>query len=444
MLITRATLLDGTRCDIRVAQTITDVAPRLRALTDEHVYDAALGTVLPGLHDHHVHLRSAAAALDSVAAGPPQVRDVEALRHALRAAVPGADGWLRAVGYHDSVAGDLDRRLLDDVSPQVPVRVQHRSGAMWILNSAALQRIGAPDHPDGRFFRADPAIPRSAAPGLRRLSEALTARGVTGVTDATPGYTRTDVENFTAARRSGDLRQRLHCMAAAGTPATAHVSIGPAKFILDDTTLDLDALCHDIAANHAAGHPVAVHCVTASQLVVAVAALRATGVHPGDRIEHAAMVPSDCIADVAGLGVTVVTQPNFVAERGDEYLTDVPPSEYEQLWRVASLRAAGIPVALSTDTPFGDGDPWASMRAAVTRKTPGGVVLGATECVTPATALAMFLGAADTPARPRRVAVGEPGDLCVLTGTPAEVLAELDGDRVVATIIGGQEQPSGR
>ena len=85
-------------------------------------------------------------------------------------------------------------------------------------------------------------------------------------------------------------------MAVAGTRPTTEVSVGPAKIILDDTALDLEALCRWIADNHAAGHPVAVHAVTDSQLVVTIAALREAGGHPGDRIEHAAVVPDDCIA----------------------------------------------------------------------------------------------------------------------------------------------------
>ena len=96
--------------------------------------------------------------------------------------------------------------------------------------------------------------------------------------------------------------------------------------------------------------PSRVHCVTAAQLVVTLAALRAAGSRAGDRIEHAAVVPDDCLADLADLGVTVVTQPNFVAERGDQYLDDVPADEHHQLWRVASLLEAGVPVALSTDS----------------------------------------------------------------------------------------------
>ncbi|WP_297699244.1 amidohydrolase family protein, partial [Mycobacterium sp.] len=112
--------------------------------------------------------------------------------------------------------------------------------------------------------------------------------------------------------------------------------------------------------------------------------------------------------------------------------------EHDQLWRVAALRDAGIPVALSTDMPFGHGDPWTAMRAAVHRTTPSGVVLGAGECVSASAALTMFLGQADQPGRVRAVQTGQPGDLCVLSEPPATALAELDAGMVAATVIGGE------
>src|SRR5690606_35391491 len=139
------------------------------------------------------------------------------------------------------------------------------------------------------------------------------------------------------------------------------------------------------------------------QLVVTLEALRSSGTHPLDRIEHAAVVPDGSLADLAGRAVTVVTQPNFVAERGDQYLADVAPAEQPELWRVASLLRAGVPVALSTDAPFGDADPWAAMRAAVFRRTPAGHVLGEAECVPASAALQMFLGDPGRPATPRPV-----------------------------------------
>jgi predicted amidohydrolase YtcJ len=431
MLIQRATLLDGTSIDIRVGARIDEVGDNLAVQQGEGLLDAGGGTVLPGLHDHHVHVRSAASALDSFSVGPPGVSTKAQLAQMLSNATPGPDGWIRAVGYHESVAGDLDRTALDALVPHIPVRVQHRSGALWILNSAALGRVGLAEHPDGRLRSAD----RGWSEALRRretdlaeLSRRITATGVTGVTDATPDLSADDMVTLMVAHRRGEFRPRLRFLA-------------PGKKILQDDRLDLDTLIDWISEHHSTGRPVAVHCVTAAQLVVTIAALRAAGGHPLDRIEHASVVPDENLADLADLadrGLTVVTQPNFVAERGDHYLADIPAADHGELWRVASLLKAPVPVALSTDMPFGHGDPWTAMRAAVHRTTLSGAVLNANECVSARTALTMFLGWPDRPGQARTVAPGQPGDLCVLTEPPETALAELDAGMVAATIIGGE------
>jgi predicted amidohydrolase YtcJ len=427
MLIQRATTLDGVIVDVRMGVRIDDVADTLAPRPGEDVLDAAGGTVLPGLHDHHVHLNSAAAAETSIRVGPPQIRDRAGLATALACAEAGEDGWIRAVGYHDSVAGPLDRAALDALVPTVPLRVQHRSGVLWILNSAGLVRVGLASHPDGRLRSTDSwsnALSRSET-NLADLSGRLSRYGVTGITDATPDLDIADIVRLSELHRHGELGQHVHCLA-------------PGKRILHDDDLDLEQLTGWIAERHRDGGPVAIHCVTAAQLLVTIAALREAGTHPGDRIEHAAVVPSDSLADVAGLAVTVVTQPNFVAERGDQYLDEIPAAEHDQLWRVASLLRAGVLVALSTDMPFGNGDPWAAMRAAVHRTTPSGAVLGIDECISARTALTMFLGRPDQPTQPRAVEPDEPADLCVLSVPPETALAELDAGTVAATVIGGE------
>jgi predicted amidohydrolase YtcJ len=427
MLIQRAVLLDGSATDIRVDEQIGAVGD-LEPRKGEEVFDAAGATVMPGLHDHHVHLRSAAAALTSARVGPAEVRGRGDLARALADAPVGSDGWIRAVGYHEAVAGPLDRDVLDKVSPSLPVRIQHRSGVLWTLNSAGLARVGLADHPDGRLRSADRSwsdtLQRDES-GLVEISNRLSGYGVTGVTDATPDFEVSDIVKLMQAHRHGELRQRVHCLA-------------PGKRILHDADLDLAQLTAWVAERHAADAPVALHCVTAAQLVITLAALRDAGTHQQDRIEHAAVVPDDNVVDLKNLGVTVVTQPNFVAERGDQYLTDVPAAEHHELWRVASLKKAGVKVALSTDMPFGEGDPWATMRAAVHRTTTAGAVLGAGERVPARDALAMFFGTAGRPCDPRALQRGQPGDLCLLAAAPEEVLAELDSQMVAATVVAGK------
>src|SRR5215475_5577924 len=216
MLIVRATLLDGTMTNIRVGEQIEELGDSLVARRGEGQLDAGGGTVLPGLHDHHVHVRSAASALDSFLVGPPGISTKAQLAQLLSNASPGPDGWIRAVGYHESVAGDLDRNALDAVVPNIPVRIQHRSGALWILNSAALGRVGLAEHPDGRLRSADrgwsDALQRRET-DLAELSRRITATGVTGVTDATPDLTADDMVALVVAQRRGEFRPRLRFLA---------------------------------------------------------------------------------------------------------------------------------------------------------------------------------------------------------------------------------------
>src|SRR5258708_8901700 len=149
MLIRNARVWPSTEAllDVRiVAGSVAECAPGLLPAGGEEEIDAAGCALLPGLHDHHVHLRALAAAQASVRVGPERVRSAAELTARLREADAAAapDAWLRCVGYHESVAGPLDRWALDRLAanPARPVRVQHRTGALWVVNSAALAVLG--------------------------------------------------------------------------------------------------------------------------------------------------------------------------------------------------------------------------------------------------------------------------------------------------------------
>jgi predicted amidohydrolase YtcJ len=439
--------------DVRITGgRVAECAPGLRPAAGEADIDAAGGALLPGLHDHHLHLRALAAASDSVPAGPPAVRTAAELRHRLvtaDASLPPA-AWLRCVGYHESVAGPLDRLVLDRMLPHRPVRVQHRTGALWMLNTAAVARLGldagdldgverdGAGRPTGRLWRLDrwlaARVPREP-PDLAAVSTAAAARGVTGFTDATPGLTGGDLATLAAARADGTVTQRLYCMAPAGVspPPGGGVRLGPEKIMLDDDALPpLDELAARMRRAHTAGRPVAVHCVTRVQLVLTLTALNAAGRLPGDRIEHGAVIPAETIPDLRGL--TVVTQPHFVAERGEQYAADVAPEDLPDLWRLGSLISAGAAVAAGSDAPFGGADPWPVIRAATRRPAN----LGPDEAIGPAAALGLFLGEPAAPATPRRIVPGSAADLVLLRCPPPEAARTLASDLVAATFIDGR------
>ena len=458
MLIARAEIDGVAPLDVRLeAGRITALGRGLARSGAEPVLDASGGALLPGLHDHHLHLLALAAAASSLRCGPPALRDADALARAL-ARAPTSGGWVRGVGYHESVAGNLDRRRLDAWVSDRPVRIQHRSGALWVLNSAGVERLGldrgvdapgverdADGRASGRLFRLDAWLRErlgpAAAPALGDVGRRLAGFGVTGLTDATPSNAKAELDLLVAAVARGELPQRLVVMGAPELPEADHPSVerGAVKLLLAEHDLPrFDELEQRIADAHADGRAVAVHCVTRSELVLAVAAFLAAGCREGDRIEHASVAPPDALARLAELPLTVVTQPHFVRERGDAYAVDVAPEDRPWLYRCRGFLEAGVALGAGTDAPFGEPDPWLAMQAAVERRSEGGRVLGPAEALTPERALALFTTPAAAPGGPaRRIAVGEPADLCLLDRPWSEARHELSRDCVAATVRAG-------
>lgn len=433
--------VDGERVEVELADgVVTRVGPRLDPVAPpDEVVEGRGGALLPGLHDHHLHLFALAAERSSVRCGPPWVRSPGALAAALleagRAAAPGA--WVRGTGYHESVAGDLDRHRLDAIVGDRAVRVQHRSGALWVLSSRALELVGdrLPDTPDverdaagrpnGRLWRLDTLV-RDCAPGrapsLAGVDAELASCGITGVTDATPDLDEDTTRLLEDAALDGVLRTSVVLLGAGRRLRPARFALGPVKLLLHDHDLPtLDELVDRIRAARAAGRPVAVHVVTRLSLVLTLAALDVVGVVPGDRLEHAAVVPPELRAELARRGLVVVTQPGFLRTRGEAYRADVDPDDLACLYPYAGLLAEGVQVAASSDAPYGELDPWHVMADAAARVTDQGHVIGPEERVPARTVLASYLSRPESPGGPaRRVVPGAPADLCLL-GEPLAV-----------------------
>jgi predicted amidohydrolase YtcJ len=462
LLIRNAEVAD--RCvDLRCLDgTIVELSDRAARHPGEHEVDARGGALVPGLHDHHIHLFSLAAHLDSIPCGPPDIESRDALADVLRRAKPNR-GWLRGTGYFESVAGPLDRLLLDAIFADQPLRIQHRSGSMWFLNSRAIEELGldADDAPagaerdatgrsTGRLFRADDwlrqKLPSSSAPDLSAVSSLLAGYGVTRLTDASPGNGPAEAALFRAAQHSRTLPQRLRLMGGlslSGVDAGDRLEIGEYKILLDEPALpDLDELVNRIREAHAAQRSVAIHTVTRTEIHFALAAIDAAGARPGDRLEHASLAPLESLERARSLGLAIVTQPNFVAERGDAYRVEVESRDLPCLYRVRSWLEAGIPLAAGTDAPFGDPDPWRAIRAAVTRRTRSGQTLGENEIVSPEAAVQLFsdpiLNARTARTPSAQLAVGQPADLCLLNAPWREVRGDLSSERVVMTICSGE------
>jgi predicted amidohydrolase YtcJ len=348
---------------------------------------------------------------------------------------------------------------------------------LWVLSSAALAQAGVPEQlavgeavrpageavrpadeeaagierdpggrPTGRLFRLDawlherlPSVDRN---DLAAVGRRLASFGVTGVTDCTPTADADYFETLARAVRTGTLPLTV---VTTGGPELCDVvpppplRRGPVKILVSDHALpSFDDLRSWFTQAHRCARPVAVHCVTRAALLLAVAVWHDVGSMAGDRVEHASVTPPEVIARLAELSLTVVTQPAFLAARGDVYLSEVDPDDRPDLYRCASLLAGGVAVGGSTDAPFGPDDPWIAVRAANERRAPSGRRVGSDRGLGTAAALRLFLGPLDRPGGvARRITPGAPADLCLLDVPLETALREPSSRHVAATVAGG-------
>lgn len=438
-------LVDGRLRDLYVVDGLLSERGALGAME----IDVDGSPVVPGLHDHHIHLAATAAAADSVSLTPDDLAAAGGLGPALRAARGRQpDGWLRGIGYDLTHSGWVDRRDLDELAAG-PVRLQDRTGSRWVLDSTGMDEVlgtldpgewpdglerDAAGRPTGHLVRLDGWLRErlpARSPDWGALGRELAGLGVTSVTDA--GYL-----NDTAALEmlaKAPLPQRIRAMT--GDPATApeptgRVPLDAVKIVLDDDALPaLDELTQLVASAHAAGRGVAVHCVTDVQLALALAA----GLGPGDRIEHANVVPDGYAELVARAGVAVCVQAGLIAARGDRYVEEVDEGSRGELFPLRSLGGAGVLLLGGSDAPHGPTSPWSAVAAAVDRRTRAGSIVGAEETIPVGTAREMYQRSPLRGWPHRTLAAGEPADLLVLGQTAG--LSHRPAPEIVATLIGG-------
>ena len=93
----------------------------------------------------------------------------------------------------------------------------------------------------------------------------------------------------------------------------------------------------------------------------------------GHRLEHAEMVDAPTLAALVLLGLRVSAQPAFDAAWGGPhgmYAARLGAGRAAALNPLADLAAAGVPLALGSDSPVTPVDPWGGVRAAVEHTAP--------------------------------------------------------------------------
>jgi predicted amidohydrolase YtcJ len=385
--------------------------------------DASGGWIVPAFHDAHCHLLSFARALSRIDCAA--CRSIPELQKTLRSGLRERE-WrpmVRAMGYDHEVLVEgrhPDRYDLDAVAAGQPMRLQHRTLHVDVLNTVALRQAGLFDVespsverdrgsglPTGRIFHGGDLLRGRLAHGeweelaadVRGASQRLLAWGVTSVQDASVTNGVEEWDLFQRLADGGDLAQRVFVMpglrhwraVVQSRSPGSRVRLGPVKVMLEERSADVDQIRTQVSEVWAAGHAVAVHAVSEAEVTLALEVLRSRrpGLSRGpNRIEHGSVIPDGCVDDLAGSGIAVVGQPAMIASRGERYRAAYPSEMHGWLHRAASLLRAGVTYAIGSDAPAGPASPFASLFAARRRLTEGGRGLGPDDALDRAAALA--------------------------------------------------------
>lgn len=328
--------------------------------------------------------------------------------------------------------------------------------------------------------------PAERVEALGRASSYVVERGITSATDANtrpqdiPVYARA-VENGTLQARTNLMVSWAEVMEQAGEtftptphdlqPSEPGVSwhrlhVGQAKLFSDGAITtrtcwltepflgmpdhhgipihppeELHAL---IRRAHVAGWQIATHAIgdRAIDLVLtayAEAQRAHTRRYPGHRIEHAMLLTPALIARLRRQNIWAIGQPEFLEALGDAYVTALGLERARRLNPYASLDAAGVAQAFSSDCPVVSGAPLDGLRAAQERRTRSGAVLNEEERLPAETALYAYTAAPAFATRTDRdrgsISPGKWADFVVLSDDP---VAAEETVRVDATLIAGE------
>jgi predicted amidohydrolase YtcJ len=459
------------------------------------VIDCRGKTVVPGFNDAHLHLFSLIRKLLSVDLSPSSVGSIADIKEAIRRKAentpPGT--WLSGTDYNEFYLAEKrcpTRWDIDEVSPDHPVVLSHRSLHACVLNSRALSLAGinreTPEPPDGiierdldtgepngvlyemlGYIRGEVMPPLSEAElneGVALADQQFLSQGITSLQEATYKNDRHRWQIIRRFKESGKLRSRVSMMAGTETrhqfqksglvtgSGDNHLRLGALKVMLGEAAgqgkLTQEALNQMVLDGHLGGFQVAFHAITGSAIETAVKALEYVDGHSPvagrrHRIEHCSECPPYLLERLRKLGAVIVTHPATIYYNGERYLATVSPSQLPWLYRIKSPVESGVVVAAASDTPVIPIDPLVGIYAAVTRRAESGQVLLPEECVIPQQALAMYTVNAAYASFEEdikgSISPGRLADIVVMSDDPAQVPPEQIKDiKVEMTIIGGE------
>jgi predicted amidohydrolase YtcJ len=466
---------------VAVGESAALLAQRER---DTEVVDLGGQTVLPGFIDAHTHFAPSVfepIGVDLSAPLPADIPELQARIAAAARATP-AGGWIRGFGYNE---GRLKERRhptrgeLDEAAPAHPVVAVHWSYHRAVANSRALAAVGLgispPRVPEirGGVIHRDAngnltgLLSEAATDGVQAQSlDSLMARHATEILDLVEARARRFLALGITAVQDAWVSPACYVLmcrtAEAGrlplyyTPLRgSHGVFGSPRFWLERDDFDaplpprlrrggIKLLAHGVfeqivfysqcelndlvARAHCKRLTVAIHAThdlgIDMALEAAAHARRAVGPSDGRiRVEHFFGATDAQIRKARDTGVGIVTQPALVWDRGDGMLQRKFAPENRQ-YPIGQLRAAGVPVAGSSDAPCFPLPPLWGIGAAAERRTRSGARFFPEQAVSVEEAVRLYtMGAAwagGTEDEEGSITPGKLANFVVLSSDPRE------------------------
>ena len=460
------------------------------------VIDCAGKTVTPGFIDAHCHIFSNIRKMLNVDLSAPEIKSISDIRTAIKNQAdrtpPGE--WISATDYNEFTLVEKrhpTRWELDEVAPNNPVVLSHRSLHACVLNSKGLElakittetpepqggvigRDVRTGEPNGLLIEMLAYIREQVLPrlsdgdlnrGIKLANQQYVSKGLTSLGDATYVNDMHRWQRYRHFKQANLLASRVYMMCGIDTikefraagmrwgHGDENLRLGAMKIVpsLMSGTLHppREEMVQHILEAHRAGFQVAIHAVQSKLVEAVIGVYEEVKRQAPDfdakrhRIEHCAECTPDLQLRLKQLGVLITTHPSFAYYSGDRYLATVAPEIIPHLYPLKSLQDNGLRLAAASDSPVVNNNPVMGIYGGVNRLTASGKKMSPEQAISVMDVLKMYTIEAAYHTHEENIkgsiTPGKLADMVILNDDPANVPAEGIKDiKVEMTIIGGK------